>query len=147
MTKGFWVSALIIPILLWFSFFFVLQENFRISQLYVENTVYEYSQSVAKKGAFHEETFDKMYQNLRKMGQVDIYLSAFREDPQGQISDYGYGLLGKDLRQEGYDIFKITVIYKNKHPITAVLNQNFFYGQGSRSSEITLGASSSCYIQ
>ena len=147
MTKGFWVSALIIPILLWFSFFFVLQENFRISQLYVENTVYEYSQLVAKKGTLYEDTFDRMYQKLRKMGEVDVYLSAFREDAQGQISDHGYGLLDKDLRQEGYDFFKITVIYKNQHPITAVLNQNFFYGQGLRSSEIKLGASSSCYIQ
>ena len=147
MTRGFWVSALIIPILLWFSFFFVLQENFRISQLYVENTVYEYSQLVAKKGTLYKDTFDRMYQKLRKMGEVDVYLSVFREDPQGQISDHGYGLLDKDLRQEGYDYFKITVIYKNQHPLTAVLNQNFFHGQGLRSSEITLGASSSCYIQ
>lgn len=147
MTKGFWICALILPILLWYSFFFVLQENYRIQQLYLENTVYEYSQLVAKKGIFHKETFNEMYRKLRTSGEFDLYLTATRQDLVGAVAESGYLILERDLRQEGYDSFKITVIYKRQHPLTALLSQSFFYGQGSVRGEINLAASSCCMIQ
>lgn len=147
MTKGFWACGILLPILLWFSFFFVLQENFRVRQLYIENTVFEYTQLVAKKGSFHKATFNEMYEKLKSNGAFEVYMTTTKQRASGAVVESGYTLLNRNLREEGFDKIEITVVYTKKHPLSAVLNHNFFFGEGERNGDIILGASSSCLIQ
>jgi len=118
-----------------------------MQQLYIENTVFEYTQLVAKKGCFYKVTFDEMYGKLKSGGFFDVYLTATKQGAAGETIESGYKIIDKNLRGEGYDKFEITVLYRKQHPLTALLKQNFFFGGNGNQGEITLGASSCGFIQ
>lgn len=147
MTKSFWVAGLMLPVLLWFSFHFVLQENYRIRQTYIENVIYEYTQIMAKAGTAKWKTLDNMYLKLENQGRFDTYISAEKVSQEVPVTISGLEVFERDLRGEGYEVLRLTVIFRGGHPLGTLYRRVFFLGGTSGVNEMNLGATSSAYLQ
>ncbi len=152
MTRNFWTCCLVLPIFFWFSFHFVLQENYRLKQTWVENTVYEYVQLMSKRGRVDVKVLDELYGKLGSQGEFQLFLSAEKAGQGGSGTApaeilSGVSILGRDLRGEGFDFLSVTVIYAKPHPLTALYRKNFFFGSSGTGTDVILGAGASGYIQ
>mgnify|MGYP001166079138 CR=1 FL=1 len=147
--EKFWAALLVIPVFTWYSFHAVLDRDFRIKQQLVENTVYQYTQIAAKKGALYESVYDEMTDKLLKFGEFKISITAERFTGTNDIPEVisGSDIVGRDLRAEGYDIINVYVEYLKEHPLGRLYELTPFSTRSGIEADIRHFAKASVYIQ
>jgi hypothetical protein len=147
--EKFWASLLVIPIFTWYSFHAVLDRDFKIRQLAVENIVYQYTQVAAKKGALYSSVYNEMQDKLSRFGVFDIYVSAEKFTGTNDIPETidGSEIIGRDLRSTGYDIINIYVESQNEHPLGRLYEITPFGTKSGAEADIRYFAKASVYIQ
>ncbi|KUO74474.1 MAG: hypothetical protein APF77_03200 [Clostridia bacterium BRH_c25] len=147
--EKFWASLLVIPIFTWYSFHAVLDRDFKIRQQMVENTVYQYTQVSAKKGALYNSVYNELEHSLSRFGIFDISVTAEKFTGTTDTPEViaGSQVIGKDLRSEGYDIINIYVEFQNKHPLGRLYEITPFGTKSGAEADIRYFAKASVYIQ
>lgn len=147
--EKFWASLLVIPVFMWYSFHAVLDRDFKIRQQAVENIVYQYTQVAAKKGALYNSVYDEMKNRLSKFGEFDIIVTAEKFEGTGDIPGLieGIGVIGKDLRKEGYDIINVYAESRNQHPLGRLYEITPFGTKTGGEADIRYFGKASVYIQ
>ncbi len=147
MTRNFTVAAIIIPILIWFAFFLVLQENYKVRQLFLDNEVYKHVLIAVKKGVISGESFDELYNCTKKMGGAEFYIKAIKHFEDEDYVEEGYQLVGRNLREEGFDELSVFLVMKKPHPMSAIFRVNMFMGAADNQVEFIQSAICSLEIQ
>ena len=147
--EKFWASLLVIPIFTWYSFHAVLDRDFKIRQQTVENIVYQYTQVAAKKGALYNSVYNEMEDRLSRFGVFEISVTAEKftgiSDTPEVIADAE--VIGKDLRNEGYDIINIYVESQNEHPLGRLYEVTPLGTKSGAEADIRYFGKASVYIQ
>ncbi len=147
--EKFWASLLVVPIFMWYSFNAVLDRDFKIRQQAIENTVYQYTQIAAKKGALYDSVYNEMQDKLSRYGEFDIAVNAEKYTGSKDIPEiiYDSEVIGEDLRREGYDIINIYVEYRKEHPLGKLYEITPFGTKSGVKADIRHFAKASVYIQ
>lgn len=147
--EKFWASLLIIPVFMWYSFHAVLDRDFKIRQQAVEGIVYQYTQVAAKKGALYESVYSELVEKLSFYGEFEIDMTAERFTGTGDNPELleGMGIIGKDLRKEGYDIINIYAVSINEHPLGRLYEITPFGAKSGAHTDLRHFANASAYIQ
>ena len=145
---NFWAVLVVLPIFTWYSMFTVLDRNYTLAQQDVENIVYQYTQIAAKKGILYESVLNDMQEQLSKYGEYEIFIKAerFQGNSEPVIID-GSKALNYDLREQGYDLINITVVYNKRHPISIMYEFTIWGAPNSKSYNFTLFGKASSYIR
>lgn len=144
---NFWAALLVLPIFTWYSMFTVLDRNYTLAQQDVENIVYQYTQIAAKKGILYEEVLEEMDKNLSKYGEHEIYISAesFSGDGEPERLE-AWDVVDTDLREQGYDLINISVIYDKRHPVSVLYEYSVFGTPNGETRNFSLFGKASSYI-
>lgn len=144
---NFWAALLVLPIFTWYSMFTILDRNYTLAQQDVENIVYQYTQIAAKKGILYEEVLEEMDKNLSKYGEHEIYISAesFSGDGEPERLE-AWDVVNADLREQGYDLINISVIYDERHPISVMYEYSVFGTPNGETRDFSLFGKASSYI-
>ncbi|MDF2522286.1 MAG: hypothetical protein K0R84_2914 [Clostridia bacterium] len=144
---NFWAALLVLPIFTWYSMFTVLDRNYTLAQQDVENIVYQYTQIAAKKGILYEEVLEEMDKNLSKYGEHEIYISAesFSGDGEPERLE-AWDVVDTDLREQGYDLINISVIYDERHPVSVMYEYSVFGTPNGETRNFSLFGKASSYI-
>ncbi len=147
--QNFLAALIIIPIITWYSMFGVLDRNYKIAQQDVENIVYTYTQIAAKKGVLYEPIYDEMCSKLEKYGLFEVYISTEKFDQTtGSISKIeGWEIIDTNIREQGYDLINVTVVYHKRHPISVMYEYSVFGSANGRKYDFRLFGKASSYIQ
>ncbi len=147
--EKFWASLLVMPLLTWFSFHGTLDRDFKIRQQSVENIVYQYTQIAAKKGALYESVYNELQERLKPFGIFDISVSAekYRGNTDQPQLISNMSVIGRELREEGYDIINIYVKCKTRHPLSRLYEMTPLGQSISGAYDIRLYGKASVYIQ
>jgi hypothetical protein len=127
--------------------FTVLDRNYTLAQQDVENIVYQYTQIAAKKGILYEEVLEEMDKNLSKYGEHEIYISAesFSGDGEPERLE-AWDVVDTDLREQGYDLINISVIYDERHPVSVMYEYSVFGTPNGETRNFSLFGKASSYI-
>lgn len=147
MTRNFTVAAIIIPVLMWFAFFLVLQENFKVRQVFLDNLVYRQAIVASKNGVITRTSFDELFNSTKKMGGAEIYLKAIKHIEDEDFTEEGFQLIGRNLREEGFDELSIFLVMRKPHPMSALFRINMFMGATESSNEFIQSAICTLEIQ
>lgn len=147
--EKFWAAILVIPIFMWYSFHAVLDRDFRIKQQTIENTVYQYTQIAAKKGALYNSVYDELQVKLSGFGEFNVIVTAEKftgtdDDPE-VIADME--VIGRELRSEGYDIINVYAEGLEEHPLGRLYELTPFGTKSGAEADIRYFAKASVYIQ
>lgn len=124
---NFWAALLVLPIFTWYSMFTVLDRNYTLAQQDVENIVYQYTQVAAKKGILYKTVLEEMDENLSKYGEHEIFITAEKFDGNTEPTKLeSWDVVDKDLRDMGYDLINVTVIYDKRHPVSVMYEYSVF---------------------
>jgi len=146
--QNFWAVLVVLPIFTWYSMFSVLDRNYTIAQQAVENIVYEYTQIAGKKGILYKSILEEMDSRLSKYGPHEIYLTAEKFDGSAlPVKTEGWDIVDMDLRERGYDLVNISVIYNKRHPVSVMYEFSVFGATTGRNIDITLFGNASSYIR
>lgn len=139
---------LVLPVMMWYAIFGVMDRNYDVALKDVENIVSTYTTIAAKKGMMHKTILDEMSNELRIYGSCDIYITAKKYEGGGPPTLlHGYAVVDTDLRSQGYDLISIQVLYRKPHPITALHNITVFFTPKENAHEFFLFGSSTIYIR
>jgi hypothetical protein len=128
--------------------FTVLDRNYTMEQQDVENIVYQYTQIAAKKGVLYQSVLDEMEKQLSKYGEHQIYITA--EKFVGNNEPYtieGLSTIDTGLRESGFDLLNITVVYNKRHPVSIMYEYGVFGTPTNISYNFTLFGKASSYIR
>jgi hypothetical protein len=146
--QNFWAVLVVLPIFTWYSMFTVLDRNYTIAQQEVENIVYQYTQVAAKKGILYRSVLEEMDKKLKKYGEHEIYVAAERfvgsEQP---IKLEGWQAVDKELREQGYDLLNVTVVYTQRHPVSVMYEYTVFFTPNHEKRDLVLFGKASSYIR
>lgn len=146
--QNFWAVLVVLPIFTWYSMFTVLDRNYTMEQQDVENIVYQYTQIAAKKGVLYQSVLDEMERHLNKYGEHEIYITAekFVGNNEPQVIE-GLSTIDAGLRESGFDLLNITVIYNKRHPVSIMYEYSVFGTPNNKSYNFTLFGKASSYIR
>ena len=146
--QNFWAVLVVLPIFTWYSMFTVLDRNYTMAQQDVENIVYQYTQIAAKKGILYESVLSDMEEQLSKYGNYEIFIKAERFEGNGEaIALEGMTTINYDLREQGYDLISVIVIYSKRHPVSVMYEFSVFGTPNNKSYNFTLFGKASSYIR
>lgn len=146
--QNFWAVLLVLPVFTWYSMFTVLDRNYTLAQQDVENIVYQYTQIAAKKGVLYKEVLDEMERHLSKYGEHEIFITAEKFDGNGEIVVLeGVDTVDAELREMGFDLLNITVIYSKRHPVSIMYEYSVLGTPNNKSYNFTLFGKASSYIR
>lgn len=147
--RQFWAMTIIIPMLMWYVLFGVLDRNYDMKQKDVENIIYTYTQIAVKKGELYKTVYDEMCKKLNRYGSYEVYITAERytDAPTDPTKLEGYTVIDTGLREQGYDLLTISVIYDKPDPITAMYNMTSLMTPRANAYDFRLAGTSSMYIQ
>lgn len=150
--QNFWAALLVLPIFTWYSMFTVLDRNYTLAQQDVENIVYEYTQIAAKKGMLSNQILKEMDEELSKYGPHEISVTAEKFEGNAEPTRLeAMDVISKesrviDLRDTGYDLINITVIYDKRHPVSVMYEYSVFGTPNGESRNFSLFGKASSYI-
>lgn len=145
--QNFWAALLVLPIFTWYSMFTVLDRNYTLAQQDVENIVYQYTQVAAKKGILYKSILEEMDKNLDKYGEHEIFITAEKFDGNAEsIKMEAWDAVDKDLREMGYDLINVTVLYDKRHPVSVMYEYSVFGTPTGKSHDFCLFGKASSYI-
>lgn len=146
--QNFWAVLVVLPIFTWYSMFTVLDRNYTLAQQDVENIVYQYTQIAAKKGILYESVLHDMEEQLSKYGNYEMFIKAERFEGNSElVAIDGMSTVNYDLREQGYDLISIAVIYDKRHPISVMYEYSVFGTPNNKSYDFTLFGKASSYIR
>ncbi|MFZ5352211.1 MAG: hypothetical protein ACOZCL_05740 [Bacillota bacterium] len=146
--QNYLAALIIIPVITWYSMFGVLDRNYKLAQQDIENTVYTYTQIAAKKGVIYKSVFDEMCSKLDKYGEYEVYLKAERFEESAEVIKLeGWSIIDADLRNQGYDLINITVVYTKRHPVSVLYEYSVFGTPNGKKYDFRLTARACSYIQ
>lgn len=146
--QNFWAVLVVLPIFTWYSMFTVLDRNYTMAQQDVENIVYQYTQIAAKKGILYESVLSDMEEQLSKYGNYEIFIKAERFEGNSEpVALEGMNTVNYDLREQGYDLISVTVIYSKRHPVSVMYEFSVFGTPNNKSYNFTLFGKASSYIR
>ena len=146
--QNFWAVLVVLPIFTWYSMFTVLDRNYTMAQQDIENIVYQYTQIAAKKGILYESVLSDMEEQLSKYGNYEIFIKAERFEGNGEaIALEGMTTINYDLREQGYDLISVIVIYSKRHPVSVMYEFSVFGTPNNKSYNFTLFGKASSYIR
>ncbi|HAN09727.1 MAG TPA: hypothetical protein DCP90_03840 [Clostridiales bacterium] len=105
----------------------VVERDYKIKEIQVEDIVYTYTQVASKKGMLTTSMYKEMSKKLGVMGAFYINIKAekFFKDSEIPLEIEGEKtIVGVDLRNEGFDILTITAIAKSNHVLNVFYNTN-----------------------
>lgn len=144
----FWAFSLIMPIMMWYVLFGVLDRNYDVALKDVENTIYTYNMIASKKGILNKSILDEMTKKLSKYGPYDMYITAEKYDGGATPTKLeGYAVVNTDLRAQGYDLLTINVMYKRPHAVSALYKVTVFMTPQASANELYLFGTSTMYIR
>jgi hypothetical protein len=146
--QNFWAVLVILPIFTWYSLFTVLDRNYCIAQQDVENIVYQYTQIAAKKGVLYSSVLREMEKQLSKYGEHEILIEA--EKFEGNIAPIviqGLDIVDMNLREQGFDLLNLSVVYTKRHPVSVLYEYSVFGTPTNKSYSFILFGKASCYIR
>jgi hypothetical protein len=128
--------------------FTVLDRNYTMAQQDVENIVYQYTQIAAKKGVLYQSVLDEMDKHLNKYGDYEINITAekFVGNNEPVVME-GSSTIDAELRESGFDLLSITVIYKKRHPVSIMYEYSVFGTPNGSRYDFTLFGNASSYIR
>ncbi|MGE5629803.1 MAG: hypothetical protein ACM3TR_01760 [Caulobacteraceae bacterium] len=136
--EDFYPAIIVLIILTYFTLCVGLSYSYDIVQQDVENIVFQYTQIAAKKGIMYQSVYDEMISRLDKYGSFTPYIKAEKFSDGSIYTLEGKQVLDIDLREEGYDLLTITVVYDKKHPVNLVYSLNFFMLPNGKDYDIRL---------
>ena len=146
--QNFWAVLVVLPIFTWYSMFTVLDRNYTMAQQDVENIVYQYTQIAAKKGILYESVLSDMEEQLSKYGNYEIFIKAERFEGNSEpVALEGMNTVNYDLREQGYDLISVTVIYSKRHPVSVMYEFSVFGTPNNKSYDFALFGKASSYIR
>lgn len=146
--QNFWAVLVVLPIFTWYSMFTVLDRNYTLEQQDVENIVYQYTQIAAKKGVLYKSVYDEMNAQLDKYGSHEVYISAEKfVGSASPVKIKDSAVIDSALRDSGYDLLNITVVYTKRHPVSILYEYSIFGTPNGNSYDFTLFGKASSYIR
>lgn len=145
---NFWAALLVLPIFTWYSMFTVLDRNYTLAQQDVENIVYQYTQIAAKKGTLYTKVLEEMDDDLSKYGEHEVFITAERFEGNAEpVQLEAWDVVDKDLRELGYDLINISVIYEKRHPVSVMYEYSVFGTPNGQTRSFCLFGKASSYIR
>ena len=146
--QNFWAVLVVLPIFTWYSMFTVLDRNYAIAQQDVENIVYQYTQVAAKKGILYRSVLEEMDKKLNKYGEHEMFITVEKfVDSAESIKLEGWQVVDEELREQGYDILNVTVVYTKRHPVSVMYEYTVFFTPNHKRNDLVLFGKASSYIR